>query len=128
MLIIMENRDIQSFLQAFFNFKAAGSADILQVDAAEAGSHPGDRLDDFFRILGIQADGNRVYPSEFLEKYRFPFHNRHGRIGADITQAENRGTVGNHRNGIGLYGIGISSFFIPGNDLAGLCHARSIGK
>lgn len=24
MLIVMENRDIQSFLQAFFNFKAAG--------------------------------------------------------------------------------------------------------
>ena len=41
-LIVMENRNIQGGFQPFLNFKAAGSADIFQVDSSEAGSHPGD--------------------------------------------------------------------------------------
>ncbi len=59
-LVVMEHRNIQRFFQPFFNFKAAGGADVFQIDAAEAGSDPGDGLDDFLRILGVQADRNGV--------------------------------------------------------------------
>ena len=71
MLVIVENRDIQSGFQPFLNLKAAGSADVLQIDAAKAGSKPGDCLDDLFGILGIQSDRNSVNTAEFLEKYGY---------------------------------------------------------
>ena len=35
-LIVMENRNIQGGFQPFLNFKAAGSADIFQVDSSES--------------------------------------------------------------------------------------------
>ena len=67
MLVIVENRDIQSLFQALFDFEAAGCTDILQVDAAKSGSKPGNSFDDLFRVLSIQADGNSVDTAEFFK-------------------------------------------------------------
>ena len=128
MLVVVEDRDIQRLLQPFLDLKAAWRADVLQIDAAEARSQPGDSLDDLFRILGIQADGNRVHAAEFLEQDGLSFHDRHGGVRADVAEAQNGGTVGNHGDGIRLHGVGISGFLILRDDLAGLRDAGRIGQ
>ena len=128
MLIVVEYRNIQCLLQPLFDLKAAGRADVLQIDAAESGSDPGDGFDDLLRILRVQADGDRVHPAKLLEENSLSFHDRHGGMGADVAQAQNRGTVGDHRDGVRLHRIGIGGFPVLCDYLAGLCHARCIGQ
>ena len=128
MLVIMEHRNVQRFFQPFFNLKAAGRADVFQIDAAEAGSDPGDGLDDFLRILGVQADGNRVHSGKFLEQDGLSLHDRHGGVGTDVAEAENRRPVGYHSDGVGLHRVGVGSLFVLCDYLAGLRNARRIGQ
>ena len=124
----MEHRNVQRFLQPFFDFKTARRADVLQVDASEARCEPGDGLDDFLRILGVQADGNRVHTGEFLEQDSLSLHDRHGCVGTDVAKAQNRRTVGNHSDGVRFHRVGIGGLFVLCDDLAGLRHAGRIGQ
>ena len=128
MLIVMKNRNIQDFLQAFFDFKASGSTDILQIDPAEAGSKIGDSLDDLLCVLGIQTNGNCVDPTEFFKENSFPFHNRHSRIGTDISKTENSASVGNNCHCVCLHGILVSRLLILRNYLTRFCHTGRVGK
>ena len=77
---------------------AIGSADILQVDAAEARGKPGDGLYDLFRILGIQADGDGVDATELFKQHGLAFHHRHGCMGADVSEPKYGASVGDHGN------------------------------
>ena len=54
MLVIVENWDIEDFLQARLNLKTARCGDILQVDAAECGGNVSDSLDNLLGILGYR--------------------------------------------------------------------------
>ena len=124
----MEHWNVQRFLQPFFDFKAARRADVLQIDASKARGEPGDGLDDFFCILGVQADGNRVHAGKFLEQDSLSLHDRHGGVRADIAKAQNCRTIGNHSDGVRLHRVGIGGFFVLCDYLTGFCHARRIGQ
>ena len=108
MLVIMENRDIQLFFQSRLYLKTFRRSDILQVNAAEAGSDIFYRLDNFFRILGIQTDRERVHAAELLKQDRFSFHYRHRRLRADISKAKNRGSVRNNGYHVSFIGVCIN--------------------
>ena len=85
MLIIMENWNIQEFLQALFDFKAAGSRNILEINAAKSRRYAHDSLDNFFNIFSIEADRHSVHPTEILEQQRLAFHDWQGANRADVT-------------------------------------------
>ncbi|CAB5010394.1 unannotated protein [freshwater metagenome] len=68
MLVIMENWDIEELLQALFDFKAAGSGNILKIHAAKSRCYPDDSLDNLFNIGGVEADRHRVHATEILKK------------------------------------------------------------
>ena len=126
-LVVMEDGDVQSGFQPFFYLKASGGADVLQIDAAEAGGQPGDRLDDLLGVLGVQADGHCVDPAEFLEQDGLALHHRHGGVGADVAQTQDGAAIGDYGYSVGFHGVFVSGFFVLGDDLAGLRHPRRIG-
>ena len=123
----MEHRYVKSRFQTFFDFKTSGGADVFQIDTAEARSKPCDSLDDFFRILSIQTNGNGIDTAEFLKQYSFSFHDGHCGMRTDVAKAQNRASVGYYGYGIGFHGIFVSCFFIRGNNLAGLGNSGGVG-
>ncbi len=127
-LVVVKNGDVQGGFQPLFNLKASGGGDVLQIDAPEAGSHPGHRLDDFLRVLGVQTDGDGIDAPKFFEQDGFSLHNRHGGMGPDVSQAQDGAAVGYHRYGVGFHGVCIGSRFVLGDDLAGFGHAGGVGQ
>ena len=124
----MKYRNIQDFIQTFFYFKASGSTDVLQINAAETGSKVGDCLDDLFRVLSIQTDGHCIDSSKFFEENSFSLHNGHSGVRSDISKTQNSTAVRDNSYRIGFHGIGISGFPIFRNHFAGLRYAGGIGK
>ena len=93
-LVVVEDGDVADFLQTALDLKAAGSRDVLEVDAAE---RLGDELDgahDLVGVLGVDAQGEGVDIAELLEQDALALHDGHTGSRADVTQAKNGGTVG----------------------------------
>ena len=45
-----------------------------------------DCLNDLFGILGIQADWHGIYIGKFFKQHTFAFHDRHCRVGSNISK------------------------------------------
>ena len=102
MLVVVHHRNIQRFDQTIFDFEAARSADIFEIDAAEDGRDAYDRLDDLVDVLRVEADRKRVNIGKLLEEHRLAFHHRKRAERPDIAQAEHRRAVGDDRDRVAL--------------------------
>ena len=125
-LVIMENGNVAGFLESALDLEAAGCADILEVDSAKAAGEKGDGVYDCVNVLGANAKGERINICELLKEHALAFHNGHTCLGADVTKAENCGTVGNNGNEVLSAGklIGLVNVLL---DLkAGLGNAGSV--
>jgi len=103
-LVVVENRDIAALFQFSFNFKATRRRDIFQIYPAEAACEQTDSVDDIVNFFGPNAERNRVHVAESLKQGAFAFHNGHARFGADVSESEHRGAVGNNRDKVGAAG------------------------
>jgi hypothetical protein len=101
-LVVVEDRDVERLLEPLLDLEAARGGDVLEVDAAERGGDPDDRLDDLVHVLGGQADREGVHVGELLEEHRLALHHRHGRLRADVAEAEHGRAVGHHRDRVRL--------------------------
>ena len=119
-LVVMEDRNVKHFFQAFLNLKAARCGNIFQIDAAVCGSNVLNRGNDLLRVLGVETDRHGIDIAEFLKQNAFSLHDRHGGICADIAETENCTSVGNDGDGVGFHGIFVSSLRGFGDYLAGL--------
>ena len=77
MLVVVKDRDVAHFDQAFFDLKTAGRADILEIDTAEALGYEIDGVYDFIRIFTVDADRYGVDACKSLEQRAFSLHDRH---------------------------------------------------
>ena len=127
-LVIVEHRNIQLFLQATLDLKAFGAADILQIDAAELRGQHFHRADHFLGVLAVQTDGECLHAAEFLKQGALTLH--HGQTGgsADVAKAQHSGAVGHHGHHVAFKGIFIHIVGVCGNAAAGLGHAGRIGR
>ena len=128
MLVIMEYRDITAFLQLAFNFKAARSRNILQIDTAKGACKQSNGIDKFIHILGTDTERECIHITEFLKQGTFAFHNRHTCLRADIPQTQYSRTIGNHCHQIMPTGVHIAQIHIVLNFQARLCDAWCIGN
>ena len=103
-LVVVEHRDVERLPQPALDLEAAGGGDVLEVDPAVAGGQQLDRAHDLVGVLGGQADRPGVDPGELLEQQGLALHHRHGRLGADVAQAEHGRAVGDHGHGVALDG------------------------
>ena len=127
-LVIVEYEDVALFLQLLLDLEAARSRDVLEVDTTEGASEQGDRVHDGVHILRANAERNRVHATELLKQYALAFHNRHAGLWTNITEAENRGTIGHDRDGVPTAGQLPLLLRILLDLLADRSHARCIGE
>ncbi len=104
-LVVVEDRDGQTLLEALLDLEAARGRDVLEVDATEGRRQPHHRLDDLVGVGGVEADRDRVDPAELLEQHRLALHHRHRRGRADVAEAEHGGAVGDDGDGVGHPGV-----------------------
>ena len=123
MLIVVEHRDVTSFLQLLLDLEAAGCADVLKIDSAEAARQKANRMYDFIHILAADAQGNRIHITEIFEEDALAFHDRHSSFRADVAQSQNRRAIGHDRNGVPAAGqfIALGRVFFDCQTRAGLC-------
>ena len=128
MLIVVEDGNITLFLQLALDFKAAGRGDILQIDAAEGAGDQVDGIDEFIHVLGLHAQGEGVHIAKGLEQGAFALHDRHTGLGADVTQTQHGGAVGDDRAQVVAAGQLIGFLHILLDLQTGLGNAGSIGQ
>ena len=87
MLVIVEYRDIELFLQARLYLEALRGSNVFQVDSAEARSDVFYCFDDLFCISRIKADWERVNATELFKEDCLSFHNRHSGFRSDVSEA-----------------------------------------
>jgi hypothetical protein len=107
--------------------EAFGGLDVFKVDAAKAGLHQRDRLDQRLGVFAVDLDVDRIDIGKALEQHRLAFHHRLGGQRAQIAQAQNGRAVRDHRHQVALGGI-----FIGGGRVGDRFHrhgnAGRIGK
>src|SRR5690606_38749464 len=127
-LVIMEYRDIALLDQRALDFEALGRLDVLEVDAAEGDGDALDRIDKGLRALCVHFDVEYIDTGEALEQYAFTFHHRLGGQRAEVAQAKNGSTVGNHGHKVAFAGVAVSQFGVAANFAYRLGNAWAIGQ
>ena len=126
-LVIVEHGDIQLSLQRLFDLKALGALDILQIDAAKGGGNGLAGCDHTGGIVGIDADGEGIHAAELLEQHGLALHHRQTGLGADVTQAQHGGAVGDNGHHVALEGVLINIVGVFLDLAAGLGNAGGVG-
>ena len=111
-LVVVEDGDVEAGAQPALDLEAARRRDVLEVDAGE---HRGDQLDgadDLVDVLRVEADREGVDAGEPLEQRGLALHHRQRRDRPEVAQPEDRGAVGDHRDGVALDGqpAGVGGF------------------
>jgi len=127
-LIVVEDRDVQTLLKTVLDLEAAGGGDVLEVHPTERRSDPHDRLDDLFGVRGVQADRHRIHAAKLLEQQRFALHDRQGSLRPDVTEAENGRTVGNHKHGVRLPRVVVGQILALRDGLGHPGYAGRVGQ
>ncbi len=128
MLVVVEHRDLHALLELRLDLEAFRSLDVLEIDAAEGRLQRRHRLDHPLDGVGGDFDVEDVDPGEFLEQDRLAFHDGLGGQGADITEPQHRGTVGDHGDQVSPGGQRRRFGRIVGDFGAGRSDARRIGQ
>ena len=97
-LVVVEDRDVQSFLQPILNLEAPGSGDVFKIDPPEDRLHLHDGLDDFVHVGGVEANRYAVHVGELLEKLSLPLHHGNGRLRPDVPEPQDRRSVRHDRD------------------------------
>ena len=99
-LVVVENRDVESSLQRALYFKAARRGYILEVDAAETAGEERNGLHNLVHVMRAHAERDRVHAAEFLEEDALPLHDGHSSLRPDIAEAEHSRPVGDDGDGV----------------------------
>ena len=104
-LVVMEYRDLHQLAQTGLDDEAFGRLDVLEVDAAEARLEVADTVDEFVDVACVELEVDGIDVGEALEQRRLALHHRLGGEPAEISEAEDGGAVGDHRDQIALGGV-----------------------
>ena len=88
MLVIVEHRNIEQFLQFALNTETFGALNILQIDAAEGDANVLDDGDDLVGILGGHLDVDGIDIGKALEQHSLAFHHRLGGQSPQIAETQ----------------------------------------
>ena len=127
-LVVVENRDVHFLFQRLLDDEALGGLDVLKVDAAEGGLHGLHRRDEFLGAARLQTEIKNIHVREILEEDALALHDRLGRVGSDVAEAEDGGAVGNDGHEVGAARVFGHQRLILRDGLARLGHARRIGE
>ena len=127
MLVIVEHRDVESFLERLFDLKGPGCCDVLQVDTTECRRKPHHGLDEIVGTVDVEADREGIDLAEFLEQQRLALHHGHRRLGADVTETEHRCAVGDDGHRVLSNRVGVGQRLVGLDGLADPSDTRRVG-
>ena len=125
-LVVMEHRDVQPLSQLTLDLETPRRRDVLQVDPAKGRRQTHDRLDQLSHRARLQTHRHRINPGKVLEQHRFSLHDRQRRQRADVAQAQHRGAIGDHRNGVPAPRVARSQRRVRRNRPRNISNARGI--
>ena len=80
------------------------------------------------RAFRFDFDVEHVNTSETLEQNALAFHDRLGSQWAEVTQTEDGGAIGNHRNQVAFTGVFVSQLWITADFTHGLSNTWAVGQ
>ena len=125
-LVVVENRDVESLDQAALDLEAPWTRDVFQVDATKGGREADDGFDDLVYIRRVEGHRDGVHPTELLEQHGLALHHGHRRMGPDVTEAEHGGAVGDDGDGVGHPGVLVGSFGVSDDRFTDPRDARGV--
>ncbi|MCY1412906.1 hypothetical protein D9M71_283250 [compost metagenome] len=127
-LVIVEHRNVALLDQGTFDLKALGRLDVFQVDATEGDGDAFNGVNESLWAFRIDFDVEYVDTSETLEQNTLAFHHWLGSQWAQVTQAKNRGAVGNHCYQVALAGVLVGQFRVASDFAHRFGYARAVGQ
>lgn len=125
-LVVVEDRDVETLLELALDLEAPGRRDVLQVHPAEGRRKADDGLDDLVGVGRGERDRHRVDPAELLEEDRLALHHGEGGLRTDVPEAEHRGAVRDDGHDLRLPGVVVDEFGLLGDGAAHLGHAGRV--
>ena len=122
----MKDRNVRALFELSFDFKAAGSRDVLQINAAKGSGNQGYCADELIHILGLDTERESIHITERFEKDALALHDRHAGFRTDIAQSQNSRTICNDCAHVVPSGQIIGLVYILLDLQAGLGHAGCI--
>ena len=93
MLVVVEDRDVETLPERRLDVEAVRCLDVLEVDPAHGGLEKLTEADDLLDVLRRHFDVEDVDPRELLEEDALPLHHGFGGECADVAEAEHCGAV-----------------------------------
>ena len=106
-LVVVHDGNVKRRFERAFNLETARRTDVLQIDASETGGDAADDANDFFRILGGQADRPGIDAGNSLKSMTLPSITGSAAAGPRLPSPEHGGAIGDDRHTIALDGEGI---------------------
>ena len=126
LLVVMPDRNVQLPAKGVEDSKALGLGDVLEVDPAEARLEQLDGPHNLVRVLGSEAEGNRIDPTQVLEQQGLALHHRQGGLRPDVTETEYPAAVRDDGDAVGLVAVLEYQGRVGANRTAGRRHARAV--
>ena len=127
-LVVVKDGDVHHLAQALLDDEALRRLDVLEIDAAERRPQEFHRGDEFLGVLGIDLEIDRIDVGEALEQHRLAFHHRLRGERAEVAEAEDGGSVGDHRHHVAPRGVVVDGGRIGGDRLDRNRDARRVGE
>jgi len=127
-LIVVEDWNIHKRLELLLNIEAVWSFDIFKVDSSKGRSEQFDTVDEFFRVLSVDADVDRFNTSEFVEKDSLALHHWLGSKRADVTETKDSGAVGDDSDSVALVCVLVGCFLVLCNGDARYSNTWGVGE
>ena len=126
MLVIVHDWDVQFCFQSTFNLKCFWRLDVFQIDAAKRWSDRLHRRNKVVNVCGVDLNIKYINVRKDFEQHRFALHYRLARLGTNISQAKNSGTIGNDCHQVAFRRVLIDILRVFCNGHARLCHSWAI--
>src|SRR5262249_40527940 len=95
-LVVVEDGDVEQLLEPLLDDEAIGSLDGLKIDTPQARTEVAHAVDDRLDGGCVDEDVDGIDIGKALKERALAFHHRLGGLGAQIAEAENGRTVGDH--------------------------------
>ena len=124
MLVVVHNRNIESFLKALFNVETFWCLDVFEIYTAKCRCYFFYCLAEFLWVFLGNLNIENINATINLEKQTFSFHNRFATHSTNVAKTKNGSTITNNSNKISFICIFIYLIRSVLNFQAWICNTR----
>ena len=126
MLVVVHNRNIQSFFESFLYVETFGRFDIFKIDTSKCWGYSLYSFAELFRILFRHFDVKNVDTSIYLKEQSFTFHHGLAAHGSYVAKAKYGSAITDNGYQVAFVCIFVHGIRVALNLQAGIGHAGRI--